>query len=208
MVISESDWNFPAQVKWLYKYMKDHNGFVAGGAFKDIFEGKQVRDLDMFFKSKEDWIEAVDMFKDNEDYAHYYTNNNVTAFKHKVTGVVVECICKVFGEPEEIINNFDFTIAKMAYDYVLDPKSSEEEPLYKGIVYYSDKFFEHLTLKRLVIDDKLLYPMDTFHRLFKYAKKGFYPCRMSKIKMMKAIHDIEDISLVDNISFYLADGID
>lgn len=208
MVISESDWNFPAQVKWLYKYMEGHNGFVAGGAFKDIFEGKQVRDLDMFFKSKEDWIEAVDMFEDDEDYEHYYTNDNVTAFKHKVTGIVVECICKVFGEPEEIINNFDFTIAKMAYAYVLDPKSSEEEPLYEGIVYYSDKFFEHLNLKRLVIDDKLLYPIDTFHRLFKYGKKGFYPCRMSKIKMMKAIHDIEDISLVDNISFYLADGID
>ena len=49
---------------------------------------------------------------------------------------------------------------------------------------YDDKFFEHLHLKRLVIDDKIPFPMSTFERMLRYAKYGYFPCKETKLKII------------------------
>ena len=49
------------------------------------------------------------------EYNHYYESDNVTAYKHIETGVTLELVRSVFGKPEEVIINFDFTITKFAY---------------------------------------------------------------------------------------------
>ena len=51
----------------------------------------------------------------DEKYHFHYENDNVKAYKHIETGVVIELCCKIFGKPEEILNKFDFTITKFAY---------------------------------------------------------------------------------------------
>ena len=73
-------------------------------------------------------------------------------------------------------------------------------------VMYDDKFFEHLHTKRLVVDDKILFPMSTFERMIRYIKYGYMPCRETKLKIATAIHEtnIEDIS----VSKSLYEGMD
>lgn len=53
--------------------------------------------------------------KQNEEYTFYYENDNVKAYKHKRTGVRIELCSKIFGKPEEILSQFDFSITKFAY---------------------------------------------------------------------------------------------
>ena len=213
-------------LKWLDKFMIGHKGFIAGGCFKNIFCKEKVKDLDIFFKSGADWEEAVNYFdsmthgyegddKREEEYYFHYENDNVKAYKHIKTGIVLELINKKHGTPEEILNEFDFTIAKFAYCKVeVSDKTGEVEPVgdtkdtthieYK-VLHHQD-YFEHLHLRRLVVDDKLIFPASTFERTIRYVGYGYKPCRETKLKIMKAIHDetIERLEAPES----LYDGVD
>ena len=113
-------------LNWLDEYMTGHKGFICGGCFKNIFNKEKVKDLDIFFENESDFDDAVQYFDSqtpgydgddvrDEKYHFHYENDNVKAYKHIETGVVIELCCKIFGKPEEILNKFDFTITKFAY---------------------------------------------------------------------------------------------
>ena len=223
-------------LNWLDEFMIGHKGFICGGCFKNIFNHEKVKDLDIFFKSKQDFDEAVQYFdcqtvgyegddKGEEIYRFYYENDNVKAYKHINKNITIELCCKIFGTPEEILNNFDFTIVKFAYykEEVSD-NSGEIEHIDEGIInpfdvpvgseethieykiLYDDKFFEHLHLKRLVTDNEIPYPMNTFERMLRYAKYGYFPCKETKMKIIKSLRSLTDEQVELSESLY--DGMD
>ena len=61
-------------------------------------------------------------------------------------------------------------------------------------------------MKRLVINDLIPYPMSTFERMFRYAKYGYFPCRETKMKIIKALRDLDEREVSLSKNFY--DGID
>lgn len=185
--------NFP-QLRILTRFLIGHPGFVAGGCFKHLLSGEKPTDVDMFFRSSKDFYAAVEKFEDSDDYTEVYRNDNTVAFINHETKVRVECIKKIFGSPEQILNQFDFTIVKMAYEIEAEPPEDEDgDWTYNHCVTYHPQFFEHLTMKRLVVDDAMPYPVGTFNRLFKYARYGFFPCRETKMKIITAINTLETI---------------
>lgn len=200
-------------LSWLEPFMRGHKGFIAGGCFKNIFNGEKVKDLDIFFENMGDFSRAVDYFdvlcKEGK-YDHAYTNPNVVAYKHKRTGVVLELCRKIFGTPTEIISQFDFTITKFAYFKkeveTQDPLELLPETHTEHWVVMDDHFFEHLHTKRLVTDDKILYPMSTFERMIRYIRYGYMPCKETKLKIATAIHDSAPELLTTSRSLY--DGVD
>ena len=156
-----------------------------------------------------------------EEYIFKYENKNVKAYKHIKTGTSIELCCKIFGTAEEILNKFDFTIVKFAYykEEVEDDTGEEYDPIvelfedfeekethieYKILMH--DKFFEHLHMKRLVIDDDIPFPMSTFERMFRYAKYGYFPCRETKMKIIKALREVPEEQMELSESLY--DGMD
>jgi hypothetical protein len=200
------------------KFMIGHNGFIAGGCFKNVFNREKVKDVDVFFKTKNDLNKAIGYFdsmtsgyelddKREEEYLFCYETENVKAYRHKATEIIIELCKKVFGEPKEIIENFDFTITKFAYykeEIIDDEVLGISHIEYKALC--DDKFFEHLHLKRLVTDDKILFPMSTFERTIRYVKYGYMPCKETKLKIAQAIHNISDEELIVGKSLY--DGMD
>lgn len=226
MLIKESRENYWI-LNWLDEFMEGHKGFICGGCFKNIFSKEKVKDLDIFFKSRSDFDEAVQYFdsmtpgytfedKRNEEYTFYYENDNVKAYKHNRTGIVIELCSKIFGTPEEILNQFDFTITKFTYykeevedetgayswiDELLEvtPNDTKTHIEYKVLMH--DKFFEHLQMKRLVIDDEIMLPMSTFERMFRYAKYGYFPCKETKMKIVRALRDLDEqqVELSENL---------
>ncbi len=162
-----------------------------------------------------------------EKYTFLYQNDNVKAYKHKDRGITLELCCKIFGKPEEIISHFDFTITKFAYfkEEVLDGPIEDIDPWdfeaeafgmekerkssnthIEYMVLMDDKFFEHLHLHRLVIDDQIPYPMSTFERMIRYARYGYFPCKETKMKIARAIHDLPEEAIEISENFY--DGMD
>lgn len=231
MFIKESRDNY-WMLNWLDQFMVGHKGFICGGCFKNIFNNEKAKDLDIFFKNKADFEEAVEYYdkqtagysedgvskldEDDAEYKFLYENANVKAYVHKKTDVRIELCCKIFGTADDILNKFDFTITKFSYykEEVKDATDAEVEETpsinsnthieYKILVH--DKFFEHLHMKRLVTDDKILFPMSTLERAFRYAKYGYFPCKETKMKMARAIKELSDEQLEVSESLY--DGMD
>lgn len=168
----------------------------------------------------EDGVEEVS--EEDAQYGFLYENDNVKAYIHKKTGVRIELCNKIFGTAEQIISQFDFTITKFAYYKVKieDETGTEVEKIPFGVeaageklkthieyrVIYDDKYFEHLCLKRLVINDKIPYPVNTFERMFRYAKYGYFPCKETKMNIIQALRELSDKEV--QLSENLYDGMD
>lgn len=164
--------NFP-QLNDLSEDLIGVGGFIAGGAFKNIFLNEEARDIDIFFRSVEDWQRGIEVMG-SKGFLEKYVSANSAAYEHPETGAVYDLVgttddkkqSKLMGEPHEVIRQFDFTVSKFALF----------ENLEKGgfSVTYHRKYFEHLLLKRLVIDDDVLHnPFSTFQRAMKYSSYGF-----------------------------------
>lgn len=207
-IISEEIGNYP-QIRFMKEFMIGHPGFIAGGCFKSVFSGDKPHDLDMFFRDRQEYQDAVRYFDEHKDeYVRGYQNKNVESFIHEKSKIRIECIKKIFGEPEQIISQFDFTIAKFAFYTEVEPPEDEDgDWSYNDFVIYHPQFFEHLLMKRLVIDDKIPFPPSTFNRTYKYAASGFIPCRETKSKIVKSLRDMDSFSDSD-ISKAFYDGVD
>lgn len=210
-------------LRFLDKYMVGHKGFIAGGCFKNILSREKVKDIDIFFESKEDFQEAVDYFNslvEEDKWVFKYRNKKACAFQEVGSPMWVELIESIFGKPEFILDNFDFTVTKFAYykEKVFD-KDKEPEDLewfedeskylewhWEYRLLYHKDFFEHLHMKRLVLDNKIPFPVSTWERSYRYKGYGYNLCRESKKKLLDAIRATtpED----DEVSLYLAGGWD
>lgn len=189
-------------LNWLDEYMTGHKGFICGGCFKNIFNKEKVKDLDIFFENKSDFDDAVQYFDSqtpgydgddvrDEKYHFHYENDNVKAYKHIETGAVAEKQELPFEtlEDEHFLEEIGRAETHIEYKILMD-----------------DAFFEHLHLKRIVIDKDIPFPMSTFERMLRYAKYGYFPCKETKMKIINALRDLTDEQVELSESLY--DGMD
>ena len=156
------------------------NACIAGGCFKQIFENKPIKDLDLFFTSTTHFADAREAFM-SKGWTIKYENSKVIALEHKDYKFWIELIRSLYGPADFIISNFDFSITKFALY-----KNKEGDYL----VTYSPDFFEHLYMKRLVIDGDLPFPISSWNRSYRYNRKyGYTLCRESKAKMLAALRN-------------------
>lgn len=208
------------QIRCLDKYMEGHKGFIAGGCFKNILSDERVKDIDIFFENDSDFQEAVDLFNDEphkkDGWKFKYRNKKVCAFQKDGDKVWIEFIESEFGTPEEILRSFDFTVAKMAYykKPVLENKddevlfSTDKIAGYEYTLMFHENFFEHLHMKRLVIDENIPFPVSTWERTYRYKGYGYNMCRETKKRLLEALSKVNLDSNSDNLSMYNNGGWD
>lgn len=184
------------KLKYLDAYMSGHKGFIAGGVFKNIFEGKAFKDIDIFFNSEKDYKEAFDKFLKDDNFLKLYDNKSASCFQKKDSKVKVDLVKSTFGNHNEIISKFDFTITKFAYF----KKENEEGGLNYMCIFHND-FFEHLSCKKLVIDDKIPFPIGTFERSYRYRVYGYGLCRESKAKLIESLQGAKTENLSKDLYF-------
>lgn len=196
-------------LRQLDKFMVNHRGFIAGGCFKNLFNGERIKDVDVFFRDSADFQHGVHSLNDCDEFEPLYNSENVNAYRHKQSGVTVELVRSIFGTPEEIISQFDFTVTKFAYykelvneadPFELVDETAESVWEYKAV--YHPLFFEHLHLKRLIIDDQIPFPMSTFNRVLRYRKYGFVPCVETKQKLINALRKMPEDEVIVPSNFY------
>lgn len=185
------------KLRQLDKYMTDHKGYIAGGVFKNIFNNEKFKDIDIFFENEKDYTEAVEHYRGNEEYVLAYKNDKTTAYRNTKTGVILELIRHKYKTPLEMIKEFDFTITKFVYYKELADGEDDEVKEVNWKIAYHNKFFEHLHMKRLVIDQEtqeIILPVNTLNRMFRYGKYGYFPCRESKAKLIQALRALPAFS--------------
>lgn len=183
------------KLRFLDRFMAGHKGYIAGGCFKGLFAGEKIKDIDLFFESESAAKEAESYFSSNEEYTKAWGNERVQAFRCKKTGIVVEVIFSFLDTPLQMIDKFDFTITKACY--AKNSETGEYE------FHFHPRFFEHLTNRKLVIDNHIMFPLSTFNRSFRYAKYGFGLCGESKSRLIQALQGFNGAGMND---FYF--GID
>lgn len=194
------------KIKILEHYLNDHNGFIAGGCFKNIFKNERLKDIDIFFRNEDDFNDAWNFYDDMFGMP-YYENDKVVAFK-KRDGIVIELIRYTFGTPEEILQKFDFSITKFALYRETKPliTSDSIEDVDSFVALYHQDFFEHLLTNKLVIEPNLLFPVSTFERTLRYTRYGYGLCKESKLNLIKALNN-PNINL-EELSGDLYNGLD
>ena len=195
-------------LSWLSTYLWFHKGFVAGGCFKNIFNKEKIKDIDIFFRNEGDCKEAIIEFRARKEFEFIYETKKVIAFQHKGTKITCELIKIFFGTPYEIIEDFDFTIVKFAYERIWIETVEDSAPEYETTIICHENYFEHLHLHKLVIDDEVQFPFSTFERSLKYKQYGYSLCRESKIKLIKAIRNPDIVFNDIDLSASLYDGFD
>ena len=184
------------KLRYLDNYMSGHKGFIAGGVFKNIFENKPFKDIDIFFENEKDYKDAFDKFSKDKDYSKLYDNKSASCFQKNNSKVKVDLVKSTYGNHNEIISKFDFTITKFSYF----KKENEEGGLNYMCSFHND-FFEHLSCKKLVIDDKVPFPVGTFERSYRYKSYGYGLCRESKAKLIQALQGAKTENLSKDLYF-------
>lgn len=190
--VTKTNDNF-GMLKFLDKYLECHTGFIAGGCFKNILSGEKVKDIDIFFFNRPLYQEAekyFDRLVNSGEYYIKYENEKAKAYQKEGSNIWIELIKSIFGVPEFILSNFDFTITKFAYVKFGDGSFR--------VIHHKD-YFEHLHMKRLVLDENIPFPVSTWERSYRYKGYGYNLCRESKAKLLDALRNSnpedEDISM-------------
>ena len=187
------------KLDFLEQYLYGHNGYIAGGCFKDIFLGKEVKDIDIFFRDQNDFNDAL-RYYNHVNWELVYENQNAISFKNPENGVRIELIKRVFGTPEYILSQFDFSICKFAYIKINDDFSGISFGGVSGqnlISIYCNSYFEDITQRKLSFDNSIVNPVQTFDRLLRYLHYGFILDRESKSKLINSIFSLETLNLDD-----------
>jgi hypothetical protein len=109
--------------------MKDYNGIFAGGTAFAMFHGERMTnhlnnhscsDLDLYFRSKEEYENAVeyahDQMKEKDKY-NVSVEKSITGLCHNfyTEAIKVQLVGCVFGTPEKIVTSFDFKNLELYY---------------------------------------------------------------------------------------------
>lgn len=166
----------------LHSYSTPIQCWVAGGALKSYFLGENPTDIDLFFPDNNEFQRGILHFRDYEEMKGgkeakiIFENDNVIKYKYK--GKIFDLVKKHFKDPQETINQFDFTVTCAATD--------------------GDKFYQHpsffidLAKKQLMVNN-LPYPLSTMWRMQKYMLKGYRMCKEEMLKVAQALQDPKNI---------------
>lgn len=174
--------------------------FVAGGAVTSVFTGKDINDIDMYFKTRRAFETAV--------YTAYEEGLwCVAASKRAVTfadrgGVVSQLMhFDFFPTAEDIFAAFDYTIVMGALDLDAGQKSvynpatdkydkvGEEHPT-SGFIFHED-FLKHNSQRFLRFNPGTRYPLASATRVLKYQERGYTIGKGDIMKIALAVRGVK-----------------
>ena len=161
--------------------------FIAGGALTSVFMNTTISDLDIFFHDQK----AFDEFKrcqgrDKPIFANkkYFICQTDCAESYNINGIRVQLIKKLYGQPCDVIDHFDYTICMGAYI----PADSK--------IFLGQNFLYHLSGKELHYNIGK-YPLASLWRARKYIEKGFKFPAIELIKLALTINNLNIKNYID-----------
>lgn len=153
---------FKDEVRYLKKMVgRDfENCFLAGGAITSTLSGKKVRDLDLYFKDKQSFCDALQSMFDDGAWCVSITKRAVTFIENNETVYQLMCF-DWFETAEDIFSKFDFTVCMAAIDLKKD--KLERHP----------DFIRDLAKRNIRFNHKTEFPLGSAMRVKKYKDRGY-----------------------------------
>lgn len=173
--------------------------FLGGGSLRTLIRSEEVSDYDLFFREKpfivkvkefdpvfdfnatsqstsleyeySEEVKRVCAILEKEKFKLIFKCPEGKLFTYFKDGMKVQLILEAWGEPEQVIDCFDFNACRAAMD---------------DSFVYADKYFvRDIKMQRLTAH-RITYPVASMKRLIKYANKG-YNVNDACLEMVKQI---------------------
>lgn len=165
------------QIKQAAAFFLPKGSFVAGGALTSVFTGHPISDVDLYFKTKEDFIYAVEAAYDDRLWCVAATDRAVTFVQGD--NVVQLMHFDYFETPEAIFDAFDYTVNMAAYDIDQDKFT------------FSEDFFKHASQRFLRFHSGTRYPYGSLMRVLKYQDRGYKIGKSDLLRIGLACQKVE-----------------
>jgi len=190
MLVTSKEPYLMAALKPLDVYLCGISGFIAGGCFKDIFLGKEPRDIDIWFPSASSFNDACTLYH-KSGYRVAPGFRNVAAWD--VAGTRVELIKSCFGSMQNLIAGFTFTVTMFGYDG-------------SQCVYHPD-FFKHLMFKQLRLGGQpdlcpTSTPVSVMNHLLRYYSYGFKANSETKNNLFTSLSGMSVEQITNSLPSY------
>ena len=159
--------------------LREANAVLAGGALTSIFTGKEINDLDIYFKTKEGFSHLIRSVYDANTGINigmkggriaHYTDRSIliNSYNQEIQLIGMTTYNSVWN----IFDSFDFTINMCAYDF-----RTEEFIMHKD-------FLKHNAQRFLCFNEKTTFPLVSALRVDKYRERGY---TISKAQMFRVL---------------------
>lgn len=91
-----------------YKLLKNYNCYIAGGAITSLFTGKEINDIDVYFKNKSELFDLL--YREFEGQYIIYVTKKAITFKLNDNETVQFVYMNYYDTAKDIFNDFDFTV--------------------------------------------------------------------------------------------------
>lgn len=160
--------------------LKNYNCIVAGGSINSIFNRKDINDIDIYFRTKEDLSGFIQEYCNDFSGFILTKTNKALLLKDANKDILVQLIYfRYFDNAEEIFNTFDFTVCMGAYDFKTDK-----------FILHKD-FLHHNTCRLLKFNENTAYPIMSALRVQKYKDKGYDISKADFIKIILACMNLD-----------------
>jgi hypothetical protein len=182
-----------AALYWCEELKNMEGVIIAGGFIRAFYAGEEAADLDLYFEDENKYTDALDIF-DEADWKEVFKTDRAVSYKKN--GRKTQAIAYYFGNSEEIITGFDYTVCAAALTLKVEYTVGEEdkEPTITGKLLLHKDFFEHLAGRILVYTGGSPLPLSSMKRAFKYIKRGYSICDENIIAIAEAINEKVDFS--------------
>lgn len=143
--------------------LEELGAFIGGGCFLSIIEGREIKDVDIFFRSEEDSERLISWF-DGKLLIEETLYNNPTAMMVKLVGLEapINIVKKrFFHSIQAMFDDFDFTCTMIGFDC-----ESGEMRMGAG-------FGRSVAEKVLYFNHLNKYPLTSLKRVLKYQNRGY-----------------------------------
>lgn len=160
-----------------FQLLGKYNCYIAGGAITSLFTGKEINDIDVYFKSKNDLFDFLITELESE-YILYVTKKAIT---YKITNseTVQFVFMNYYEEAKEIFEDFDFTINMGAFDIQKDK-----------FILHKD-FLKDNVNRKLVFNSNTAFPLVSGTRVRKYIMKGYEIDSLELTKILLTINNLK-----------------
>lgn len=174
----------------LINLLKKANCFIAGGTITSIFSGKEINDIDVYFKDYDSLnlvlrnlfntdLEEFETF-DLSSFSLIYTNHTKKSILFTKDGLNIQLIYfKFFNEAKDIFDTFDFTINMGVYDCAKDE------------FVFHDNFMKDIAQRRLSVNPNTSFPIISLLRIDKYKQRGYNISRKDFINLCLSVNRLE-----------------
>lgn len=157
-----------------YAPIKLAGSMIAGGALTSVFTNQPINDIDLYFKTRQAFEEAVRNLYDDGFWCVDMSDRAITFVEGPA--IVQLMHFDFFPTAQDVFNTFDFTCCMAALDRDGDA------------FVFDDRFFQHCSQRFLSFHPGTRYPFASLLRVLKYQGRGYTIGKGDLLKILLACH--------------------